>query len=503
MKQPTPHGDGRPTAEGSGLDWDSRAWKDVGARFVELAAAASTGWENRRASPKDRKEATQAFRGGLPEDGIGIEDLEKILSDDLIAQGAYNGHPRWFAYITSSPLPIGVMGEFLAAALNQNTALQRIASAAQAVELQTIDWIKEILGLPNEAEGIFTSGGQMANIVAHAVARDYKAPWDTRRDGVAGPSAKATRLRIYASSEVHHCHLQAAELLGLGREAVRIVPVDAECRMETSVLRRMIVEDRGRGDLPITIVGTAGTVGTGAIDPLGELLRAAREEDAWFHVDGAYGAFARLASDVPADLQAMSDADSVACDPHKWLYSPIDAGVVLIRQPGLLEQSFAFQASYLQMASDERRIDLVERSPENTRPFRALKVWLALLAYGRRGFAAEIERNLELAAYMEQLVRETPDLVLAAPRDLSIVCWRVEPPGITGTVLDALQDAVIAELEKRRIAMLSQAHLPGGGVALRACIVNFRTQREDIEAVVEASREVGLELASGIAAASA
>jgi glutamate/tyrosine decarboxylase-like PLP-dependent enzyme len=318
-----------------------------------------------------------------------------------------------------------------------------------------------------------------------------------RRYGARGPTSDAPRLFIYASQELHYCHQQAAELLGLGREAVRLVPVDASYRMRTDALKAMIAEDRAKGDLPIAIVGTAGTVGTGAVDPLAELLAVARTEDLWFHVDGAYGAFAVLAPSHPATLDAIAEADSVACDPHKWLYSAIDAAVVLVRRTGLLQRSFEFHASYLAAEGSAEQVDLLERSPENTRPFRALKVWLSLQAYGRSGYREMIERNLELAAYMEDLVESTPSLVLAAPRELSIVCWRVEPPGLTDRVrLERLQTDVIQELEARGIAIVSSAQLSGGRTAIRACIVNFRTTREDVEAVVQETAAIGRELAA-------
>ncbi|MEE8505245.1 MAG: pyridoxal-dependent decarboxylase [Kiloniellales bacterium] len=484
----------RPELPSVDFDWPKETWQEVGRRLLDLAASASTDWRGRRPSPPDTSEVLGRFRDLLPQSPVDIDRLIARLAEDLIPSAAHNGHPRWFAYITASPVPISVLGDLLASALNQNTALWRLAPAATAVELQTVDWLKDILGYPATAEGIFVSGGQMANIVAHAVLRDFKAPWDTRRYGARGPTGDARQLRIYASQEMHYCHQQAAEFLGLGRETIREVPVDARYRMRTDALTAMIAEDRARGDLPIAVVGTAGTVGTGAVDPLGELLAVARAEDLWFHVDGAYGAFAALAPSGPDDLEFIAEADSVACDPHKWLYSAIDAGVVLMRKQGLLERSFAFHAKYLESDGSAEQVDLLERSPENTRPFRALKVWLALQVYGRDGYRDMIERNLQLAIYMEKLVDSTPGLVLAAPRQLSIVCWRVEPTGLSDPArLERLQTRVIDELEARGIAMVSNAALSEGRNAIRACVVNFRTSPEDVEAVVQASAAIGQE----------
>lgn len=476
------------------IDWTAGEWRAAGQRVLDLAARVSTGWADRPPAPPVVD--ASPFQSPLPETGVDLDRLLDRLVNEIAPAAAFNGHPRWFGYITSSPAPIGVLGDFFASALNQNTALWRIAPGATAVELQTIDWIKEMLGVDAAAEGVFVSGGQFANIAAHSVMRDSMAPWDVRRFGAAGPAGLAPRLRVYASAEAHYCHEQAAELLGLGREAIVLVPVDDNYRMRLDLLEAMIQEDRRHGYLPIGVVGTAGTVATGAVDPLRGLAELAREEELWFHVDGSYGAFAVLAAGAPADLAAMSQADSIACDPHKWLYAPIDAGVVLVRRPGLLERSFAFHPSYLQ-TTESATVDLMERSPENSRPFRALKVWLALQAYGRVGYADLIAKNLGLAAYLETRVRETPGLTLAAPRELSIVCWRVEPRGLTDPAeLNALQLQVIAELEQRGIALVSQAKLAGDRTALRACIVNFRTAPTDIDLLIETSAAIGAELSA-------
>jgi glutamate/tyrosine decarboxylase-like PLP-dependent enzyme len=479
------------------FDWDEAMWRGAGARALDVVVAASTGWEGRRPAPDAADEAAAMFDEPLPERGASIESLLERVEREVLSTSAYNGHPRWLAYIMGSPTPVSVMGSFLAAALNQNTGLWRVAASATAIEVQTLRWIAEMLGMPASTEGVFVSGGQMANIVAHAVMRDAKAPWDVRQHGMRGPDGGAPRLCVYASSELHYCHEQAAELLGMGRDAVRQVPVDEDYRMRIDAVAEMISDDRARGDLPVAIVGTAGSVGTGAVDPIPELLEVARREGLWLHIDGAYGAFAALAESCPAHLRALAEADSVACDPHKWLYSAIDAGVVLVREAGLLERSFAFHASYLQTAAQGVRVDLLERSPENSRPQRALKVWLSLQAFGREGYAAMIEYNIRLARYMEELIRETPRLTLAAPRELSIVCWRVEREGIDGEALDELQSRVIGEIERRGIAMISNTTLRDGRTALRACITNFRTRAEDIDAIVRASAEIGAELATG------
>lgn len=479
----------------AGFDWDAAAWHEHGSRLLDVLTSASTAWEERRPSPADADIAEGLLGEALPRSPVPFERLLDRIEREVIPASAYNGHPRWLAYIMGAPTPVSVLGSFAAAALNQNTGIWRVAPSATAIEVQTLGWIAEMLGLPATTEGVFVSGGQMANIVAQAVFRDAKTPWDTRRFGMRGPDGRAPQVRIYASRELHYCHEQAAELLGMGRDAVRGVPVDDQYRMRVDALERMIREDRSRGDLPIAIVATAGTVATGAIDPIAELAAVARRESLWLHVDGAYGAFATLAASGPPELRALAAADSIACDPHKWLYSAIDAGVCLVREPGMLERSFAFHASYLQTQAGAAHVDLLERSPENSRPQRAFKVWLALQAFGRDGYAAMIEFNIGLAAYLEELVRTTPTLELAAPRGLSIVCWRVHPEGVRGEALEALQTAVIGELERRGIGIVSNARLRDGRVAIRACITNFRTTADDIELVARESASIGAELA--------
>jgi aromatic-L-amino-acid decarboxylase len=480
------------------FDWDEATWERMGSRFLDLAVAATSKWEERRPTPDaSAAEIHDRIRSPMPERGMDPEALLDQVERDLLSLSGFHGHPRWFAYITSSATPIGVLADLAASALNQNPSLWRVAPAATAIELQTIDWIKAMLGFPAESEGVFSSGGQMANYIAHNVIRDSCAGWDVRQFGMAGPGGGGARLRVYTSDQAHYCHHQSVELLGMGREALREVPTDERRRMRLDSLVQMIDEDARSGAKPIAVVAAAGTVLAGAVDPIPEILAIARERGLWCHVDGAYGAFAVLAPSAPARLRAMADADSIACDPHKWLYAPIGAAVTLVRKPGALEESFGFRARYLQFKDEPGRVNLADRSPENTRPFRALKVWLALRTYGRKGYAAMLERNIRLAQYLERLVEAAPGLVLAAPRDLSIVNWRVEPAALAGDVerLERLQLAIIHELEARGVAIVSNAPLPGGGTALRACIVNFRTRPEDMEMLAAASRDIGEELA--------
>jgi aromatic-L-amino-acid/L-tryptophan decarboxylase len=475
------------------FDWSAEEWEKAGRRALDLAIKVSTRWGGRAPAPAASPEdVRRRFREPLPLAGVPFEEVMERL-EAAAELSTYIGHPRWLAYITSSPAPVGVLADLVTSAVNPNLGLWRGGPAGTAIELQSIDWLKELLGYPPQAEGVYSSGGQFANVLALAVMRDRMAGWDVRTAG----THEGPRLRLYVSEELHYCHQQAAEMLGLGREAVRLIPTDERYRMRLDAVREAITTDRVAGHKPIGVIATAGTVGTGAVDPIPELRKLTRAEGLWLHVDGAYGAFAVIAPSAPPELRAIAEADSIACDPHKWLYAPIDAGITLVREPGLLERSFAFHAAYLHHDRDaDARVDLAELGPENSRRARALKVWACLLAYGVDGYRQMIEQNIRIAAHLERIVGETDDLVLAAPRGLSIVCWRVEPPGIHGDALEALQHRVIEELQRSGIAMVSNALLKGGGAAIRACVVNFRTSEEDIEAVAAATGEIGRKLVS-------
>ena len=488
-----------------GFDWNSETWEKVIAAVGQLVQEASTNWDDRPFVPStDPLMLRQLFDQPLPQQGA---DLDTLLANlrQVMAHSGYNGHPRWLAYITSSPDPVGVLGTFFTAAINQNNNLWRIAPAATSIELQCIEWFKTMFDLSASWEGIFSSGGQMSNIIACAIARQRKCPWDMRRYGVAGPDGNVGRLRIYASDQAHYCHNQAVELLGLGSDALRVVPSDDTYRMDLDQLAAMIASDRAQGDIPIAVIATAGTVATGAIDPIAELRTLTNAADLWLHVDGAYGLPAYLLPEIALQMAAIQQADSLSFDPHKWLYSPIDAGVTLVRQSGALRQTFGFQVSYLdQNALDNCAVDLVDFTPENSRPARATKVWLSLMAHGVENFRQQIGRDIALANHMARYITATPDLVLQTPASLSIVCWRVEPAvildrgGDQTQALNELQLAVIEALAQRGIGFLSKAQLRDGKIALRACIVNFRTQIADVEAVLTATQVVGRSIAATV-----
>ena len=311
----------------------------------------------------------------------------------LFEHSLFNAHPRFFGYITAAPAPIGVLGDFLAAAVNANVGAWTLSPAATEIESQTVRWIASLIGYPVDCGGLLVSGGNMANIVCFLAARAAKARWNVRERGVIGDAGQ--RLRVYGSAETHTWIQKAADIGGLGTDSIRWIPTDSSLRMNVAALRRQIEADKAAGDVPCMVVGTAGSVSTGAIDPLPDISAVCQEHDVWFHVDGAYGGFAAAVPDAPDDLRALSAADSVAVDPHKWLYAPLEAGCALVREPGLLRAAFAYHPPYYHF--DEQATNYVDYGPQNSRGFRALKVWLALRHVGAAGYRTMIAEDIRLS----------------------------------------------------------------------------------------------------------
>lgn len=335
----------------------------------------------------------------------------------------------------------------------------------------------------------------MANFVCFLAARSAKTPWDVQKEGM----KQSPTLCIYTSKETHTWIQKAADLFGLGTNVIRWIETDNTFRMKTDALRKQIQADKQNGDIPFLLVGTAGSVGTGAIDPLRELSSISKEEKMWFHVDGAYGGFAAVLPDVSSDLKALSEADSVAVDPHKWLYAPLEVGCALVRTPEALLNAFSYNPAYYRFhdSEDEAPINFFEYGPQNSRGFRALKVWLALKQAGRKGYTQMISDDIELAKELFSIVSQTSELQ-AFTNDLSITTFRYVPKDVTpGTeesesYLNKLNTELLKRLQKGGEAFLSNAVLNGTFV-LRACIVNFHTTLNEILALPEIIVRIGKE----------
>ena len=459
-------------------------FREIGHRLVdELAdrlAAIPRGPVTTNEAPADLRRRLGAD-AALPDAGADAAGLIGDATDMLFDHACFNGHPRFFGYITASPAPIGMLGDFLAAALNQNVGARQLSPMATEIERQAVRWIAELIGFPAGAGGLLVSGGNAANFVALLTARAAHGPG-----------------MVYASVETHAWIKKAADLFGLGADAIRWIETDAAQRMDPDALRRRIEEDRRLGHHPFLVVGTAGSVSTGAVDPLPQIAAICRAHDVWFHVDGAYGAPAARVAGAPASLLALSEADSVAVDPHKWLYAPLEAGCVLVRDAAALRRAFSHSASYYHFDADE--VNYFEYGPQNSRGFRALKVWLALRQVGRAGYLQMIGDDMLLARHLHALLHGHPEFE-ATSQSLSITTFRYVPADLrahTGfapvdTYLDELNQRLLSAVEASGEAFLSNAVVHGRFV-LRACIVNFHTSLGDIEALPPLLSRLGREV---------
>jgi glutamate/tyrosine decarboxylase-like PLP-dependent enzyme len=423
--------------------------------------------------------------GNLPDRGEEADQLLDEVAPLMFDHSLHNGHPKFFGYITSSAAPLGALADLLVASVNANLAKWELSPIASEIEAQTIRWIAELIGYDEDGSGLMVSGGNIANFHAFVAARTAKAPWGIRKQGNYGDERLLT---VYVSTETHTWIEKAADVCGLGLDAIRWIEADRDGRMQVDRLRAQIAADRQNNCLPFLVVGTAGSVGTGVIDPLRDLAALCREEDLWFHVDGAYGAPAACLPEAPDDLHALSLADSVALDPHKWLYCPIEAACVLTRHKNALREAFSFRPDYYHFKeSQASATSYYELGMQNTRGFRALKVWLALRRAGREGCQDSIRNNIRLAEELFASVNRHVEFD-AHSINLSIVSFRYVPQGIdakdpgAASYLDELNEALLQELQSGGKLFLSNA-IVRGRYLLRTCIVNFRTSHEDIEAV--------------------
>ncbi|HET9252092.1 MAG TPA: aspartate aminotransferase family protein [Candidatus Eisenbacteria bacterium] len=454
-------------------------------RLADLMAAVPDGPVTKGEGPAAIREAL-ALEGPLPEKGSDATALLLETAERLFGHSCFNAHPRFFGYITAPPAPIGVLGDLIASAANPNLGLFQLAPAATEIEVQAIRWIAELIGFPSDCGGIMVSGGNVANLVAFFAGRTSAAGWDIRARGLAGGDRP---LRVYASAETHTWIQKAADLSGLGTDSIRWIETDDRLRMRVDALRRAIDEDRRRGDVPLLVVGTAGSVSTGTVDPLPELAAVCRERGIWFHVDGAYGGLAAALPDVDPALRGLALADSVAVDPHKWLYAPLEAGCTLVRDPAKLRAAFLFHPPYYEMGVE--RMNFVDYGIQNSRGFRALKVWLGLRHAGAAGYRTMIAEDIALSRRLAGAVSRTPELELLT-QELSITTFRYVPERLrngAGTedgerALNELNKELLQTLQQNGEAFLSNAVIRGK-YALRACVVNFHTSAADVDAVPE------------------
>ena len=436
-------------------------------------------------------EVAQRFMEPVPHEGIGAEAAYRAYRESVAPYPMGNTHPRFWAWYMGAGTMTGALGDFLAAAMNPN--LGGANHAAGLVEEQVIRWCAEMTGLPEASSGLMTSGASMANLIGLAVARQVGAGFDVRAEGVA---AAPKPLTYYASVEIHSCHQKAIELMGLGRGALRKLPVDSRYRLDIPALREAVARDRGDGFQPVCVVGTAGTINTGSMDDLDAIADVCAEEGLWFHVDGAIGALVTLSEELAPLAKGIERADSVALDLHKWMHVPFEAGVALVRDDAAHRGTFTLTPEYLEhaargLASGARWFS--DYGLQLSRGFKALKVWLSLYEHGVDVYGRLMEQNVAQAKYFARAVEEHDRLELMAPVGLDIVCFRFNPGGLTGPALNDLNRELLIRIHESGVAVPSYTTIHGT-YCLRIAISNHRSTFEDFDLFAETVVDLGMAL---------
>lgn len=424
----------------------------------------------------------------LPHEGRPAEAVYEQFLRDVLPYPPGNIHPRFWGWVMGTGTPLAMLSDMLASGMNPQTA--GVQESARYVEERVIAWLAEVMGFPKGTSGLLVSGGSMANLVALAVARQAKAGFDVRERGVGDGTAA---LVVYASTEVHSSVPKAVELMGLGHRNLRAIPVDRDYRIDVRALEAAIAADKAAGRRPICVVGNAGTVNTGATDDLEALAAVCRAEGLWFHVDGAFGALARLSPELTGLVRGIESADSVAFDLHKWGYLPFEVGCTLVRHADVHRDTFAAAPSYLGATARGLAaggVLFADLGIQLSRGFRALKVWMAFKTHGLDLIGQVIAQNVAQIRHLVALVNAHPRLELLAPAPLIICCFRFVAPDLDDAALNAMNQEILWQLQESGIALPSHTVLDGR-FALRVANTNQRTRREDFDVLVRAVVEIG------------
>lgn len=485
------------SAEGTSLDSDLETFRDELRKASELVVRLYGGLDRVRVTPaKSRMEIASLFDEPLPQGPQPMEAILMEVENNIFANSTLYLTPRFFGYINAGGNQAAVLGELLASAVNQICAMWHFSPAASEVERRVIRWIAQFIGYAPEAGGCLLSGGSAGNLVGLAVARRHKAQFDAASLGMRG----GPPLTVYVSQEGHASLEKSMVLLGMGRNQLRKIAVLNDFTIDPEALEKQVNQDRKDGYVPICVVGLAGTTNTGAVDPLDALAEFCRKQELWFHVDAAYGGPAAGTEAAGKLFRGLDRADSVVVNPHKWLYVPAEAGCILVQEPRALRETFQVVADYLREESDttgDRPLDFKDYSPQLHRNFRALKVWMTFKAYGARKLRAAIESNIEIMRYLAGRIDQSKDFVRLAPVPLSVVCFQYCPPHISvhgdQKYLNELNNRLLEALEKDGRVFLSGTKICGKRV-LRACSVNHRLRRQDVDFMLDVIREVGRSL---------
>ena len=465
-------------------------FKEIGYQLVDRIAGFLESMDQKPVTSGESAQELQDLLGqaSLPEDGMPAADIISRATELLTAHSLFNGHPKFMGYITSSPAPIGMFGDFIASAINANVGAHILSPMATEIEKQTIKWLTSFIGFSESAGGILVSGGNMANFTAFLAARTAMAPKNLKEAGLAHGSKK---MITYCSKTTHTWVEKAAVLFGHGSGSIRWIPTTPSHKMDHYLLEQAILKDRKDGHHPFIVIGTAGDVSTGVVDDLKGLAALCKVHDLWFHIDGAYGVPAAALPELKLLFEGVEEADSIALDPHKWLYSPLEAGCTLVKNPRHLTDTYSSHPDYYNFSKDDggSAQNFYEYGLQNSRGFRALKVWMALQQAGRNGYVKMIREDIELSAYLFELAKKHAELE-AVTHHLSITTLRYTPMDCPEkyegreAYLNTLNEALLNTLQKGGELFISNA-IVGNRYCLRACIVNFRTSKKDILEVVE------------------
>ncbi|WP_111709935.1 pyridoxal phosphate-dependent decarboxylase family protein [Lutibacter citreus] len=476
----------------SSIEMDKEEFRKIGYQLIDDISNFINTIDEKPVTPNESPSQLQNILGNssLPENGKPATELISKATDLLLNHSLLNGHPKFLGYITSSAAPIGALADLLSASVNPNVGAHILSPIATEIEKQTVKWLAEFIGVSPSYGGILVSGGNMANFTAFLAARTAKAPKSIKEEGIQNSSNKLT---IYCSKTTHTWIEKAVILFGLGTKSIRWIQTDASNKMDTKVLKTTIKKDLENNCTPIMVIGTAGDVSTGVVDNLSEISAICKKYDLWFHIDGAYGVPAAVIPKFNYLFEGLKEADSIALDPHKWLYSPLEAGCTLVKNPQHLIDTYSSHPEYYNFSNngDEIAQNFYEYGFQNSRGFRALKVWLTLQQVGRSGYEKLISEDIELSKILFNLAEKHPELE-AISQNLSITTFRYNPLIKTknSNYLNTLNENLLNELQTGGEVFLSNA-IVNEQYCLRACIVNFRTSKKDINEIIEIVLEKG------------